>query len=116
MGEKKNYNLQSGVTKYQLGAASTIEWLADKTAYKARVLLEHKVSHDVVAINSLHEEFEDAERAIDVVTDSLNGVAKRFVYNIFAETIETHTSPKPGGGTINVFEVQALIWSFMRKP
>lgn len=115
MGDKTNYNLQSGTTPYQLGGASTIEWLADTKTYKGRALIENKTTHDVVAFNSLHTEFIDAERAIDLIADAFSNSGGRVVYNVFAETLETHTSPRPGGGSIHVFEVRPLIWSFLRR-
>ena len=113
VGEKKNYNLQPGVTEYQLWAASTIEWVVAQSKYKARALLEHKTSNNIVAINSWHEDFADAERTIDLVRNSLNGVGDRKVYNIWGETIEVHTSPRPDGSTVYVIEVLGLIWSMM---
>jgi hypothetical protein len=113
VGEKKNYNLQPGVTEYQLWSASTIEWVADQGKFKARVLLEQTVTKDIVALNSWHQDFADAERAIDLVRNSLNQVGDRRVYNVFGETIDVHTSPSPGGTSHYVIEVLALIWSMM---
>jgi hypothetical protein len=112
--EKKNYNLQTGVTEYQLWPFSTIERADAKNEYRARVMIQHKVTRDIVAFNSLHDDYADAERAIDIVSDSLSGVGERKVYNIFAETIETHTSDIGGGAPVNVSEVRPLIWSLQQ--
>jgi hypothetical protein len=111
VGTKNNYNLQPEVTNYQLWPFSTIEWVTDQNKYRARVLLKDKATNEVVAVNSWHEDFADAKAAIDLVSDSLNGVGERRVYNIFGEVIETHTSDMGGGTLTNVYEVQGLIWS-----
>jgi len=113
VGEKRNYNLQPNVTEYRLWSASTVEWVPNQSKYKARVLIEHKSTQDIVALNSWHQDFADAERAIDLVSDSLNQVGDRRVYNVFCETIEIHTSPSVGGSSHHVAEVLALIWSMM---
>jgi hypothetical protein len=114
VGERKNYNLQPGVTEYQLWPFSTIEWLAPENKYRARAIIQHKTTRDMVAINSWHQDFADAERAIDLVRNSLNGVGERRVYNIFAETIEMHTADIGGGPPVNVIEVLGLIWSMQQ--
>lgn len=114
VGERKNYNLQPGVTEYQLWPFSTIEWVVPENQYRARVILQHKTTQDMVPINSWHQDFADAEAAIDLVRNSLNGVGERRVYNIFGETIEMHTSDIGGGSPVNVIEVQGLIWSMMQ--
>lgn len=114
IGEKKNYNLQPGVTVYQLWPFSTIEWVVDQNKYRARAIVQHVTTRDLVAFNSWHEDFSDAERAIDLVSDSLSGVGERPVYNIFGETIEVHTADIGGGPPVNVTEVLALIWSMQQ--
>ena len=76
--------------------------------------MQHTTTQDIVAFNSWHQDFADAERAIALLSDSLNGIGARRVYNIFAETIEVHTSDLGGGTIVNVSEVQALIWSMMQ--
>ena len=115
VGEKKNYNLQPGVTEYELWSASTIEWVPDQNKYKARAIIKHKTTDDNVVINSWHEDYADAERAIDVIINSLSGVGERRLYNVFGETIEIHASHH-AGSVVNVIEVQGLIWSFLRYP
>jgi hypothetical protein len=110
VGEKKNYNLQTG-TDYQLWPYSTIEWVAAQSKYRARVIIEHKGNHDNIAFNSWHQDFADAERAIALVSDSLNGAGPRPVYNIFGETIEVHSADHGGGHVVSVVEVLALVWS-----
>ncbi len=115
VGEKKNYNLQPGVTEYTLWAASTIEWVAAQDKFHARVLVQNKTTKDIVVFNSWHQDFSDAERAIDLVSDSLNGVGERRVYNVFGETIEVHTSDMGGGSPTSVTEVRALIWSMLQS-
>ena len=107
LGERRNYNLQPDVTEYQLWPFSTIEWVAAEKKYRARAVIQHKTTGDIVAFNSWHQDFADAERPIELVSDSLGGVGQRRVYNIFGETIEVHTS----GGGLNVTEVLSLIWS-----
>jgi len=111
VGEKENYNLQPDVTEYELWAASTIEWDISENKFKARVILAHKTESHHVVINSWHHDFADAERAIDLVRDSLLGVGDRKIYNVFGETIEVHTSPRPGGTSVQIIEVRGLIWS-----
>ena len=68
----------------------------------------------MVAFNSWHEDFGDAERAIDLLSDSLSEVGERHVYNIFGEIIEVHTADIGGGPPVHVFEVLALIWSMQQ--
>lgn len=108
---KANYNLQPGVTEYRLWPFSTIEWAADQKRFIARGMVEHKTTKDIVAFNSSHEDYADAERAIDLLADSLNGTGQRRIYNIFAETKEVHMSDHGGGQIVTVTEVTPLIWS-----
>lgn len=110
-GEKANYNFQPEVTEYRLWPFSTIEWVAGQDRYRARVIVQNRTTQNLVAFNSWHQDFSDAERAIALVSDSLNGAGERKVYNIWAETIEVHTADIGGGTIVNVIEVQALIWS-----
>lgn len=114
-GEKNNYNLQPGVTPYTLWPFSTIEWVTDQRKYRARVILQEKATKNMVAVNSWHEDYADAERAIALVSDSLNNIGPRRVYNIFAETLEVHTSDIGGGTTVTVSEVLGLIWSMQQS-
>ena len=114
IGERKNYNLQPEVTEYQLWPFSTIEWVVDQAKYRARAIIQNKTTKDMIAFNSWHEDFGDAERAIALLSDSLNGIGDRRVYNVFGETIEIHTSDLGGGTIVNVFEVLALIWSMQQ--
>jgi hypothetical protein len=111
VGEKKNYNFQPGVTEYDLWPFSTIEWVAEGSRYRARVIVRHTATKNMVAFNSWHQDFADAERAIGLVSDSLNGIGPRRVYNIFGEILELHSSDLGGGTIVTVAEVQALIWS-----
>jgi hypothetical protein len=111
IGEKKNYNFQPEVTEYALWPFSTIEWVASEGKYRARAIVQHKTTHNIVAFNSWHQDFGDAERPIDLLRHSLQGTADRPIYNIFGETIEVHTSDIGGGSVVNVTEVLALIWS-----
>jgi hypothetical protein len=112
--ERRNYNLQTGVTEYQLWPFSTIERVHGKNEYRARVMIQHKVTKNIVSFNSMHENYADAESAIDLVSDSLSGIGERRVYNVFGETIETHTSDIGTGAPIQVAEVRALIWSLQQ--
>jgi hypothetical protein len=114
VGEKRNYNLQPEVTEYQLWPFSTIAWEAAQNRYRARAIIRHKTTHDMVVFNSWHQDFADAERAIALVSDSLNGLGPRRVYNIFGETIEVHSADIGGGSPVNVTEVLALIWSMQQ--
>jgi hypothetical protein len=75
------------------------------------VILQHTTTDNLVAVNSWHQDFADAERAIDLVSDSLSGVAERHVYNIFDETIGVHTADIGPGPAVTVTEVLGLIWS-----
>ena len=114
IGERKNYNLQPQVTEYQLWPFSTIEWVVEQDKYRARAIIQHKTTKDMVAFNSWHQDFSDAERAIALLADSLNGIGDRRVYNVFGETIEVHTADLGGGLVVNVIEVLALIWSMQQ--
>ena len=67
---------------------------------------ENKGVTELVFFNSYHKNFDDAERAINFVVE---GKASGKLYNIFAETIEVHTSPSFSGPII---EALALIYSF----
>jgi hypothetical protein len=115
MAKKQNYNLQPGVTEYELWPFSTIEWLPKDGKFKARAMVQHKTTHDNVVFNSWHQDYGDAARAIDLVRHSLKGTAERPVYNVFGETMETHTADH-GNETVKVIEVRALIWSMTEKP
>lgn len=114
IGERKNYNLQPEVTDYQLWPFSTIEWVVDQSKFRARAIIQNKTTKDMVAFNSWHQDFSDAERAIALLADSLNGIGDRHVYNVFGETLEIHTADIGGGTLVNVFEVLALIWSMQQ--
>lgn len=116
IGEKKNYNFQPGVSQYLLWPFSTIEWEPKECKYKARVIVRHQTTNDSIVFNSLHQDFSDAERAIDIVRQTLAGTAERPVYNIFGETIDIHTSDHGGGTLVNVTEVLVLIWSMTERP
>lgn len=107
VGEKKNYNFQG--KDYTFWPFGTIEQIASERRYRARAMVA-TASGDNIAFNSYHEDYRDAERAIDVVREALNG--KGTLYNIFAETIEVHTADHGGGKIVTVCETQALIWSF----
>lgn len=113
-GQKNNYNFQPGVTEFSPYPVSTIEWVAAEKKFQARVIVTHKTTGDNVVFNSWHEDFADAERAIDLVNDSLLGIGTRRVYNIWGETMETHMSDHGGGNMVRVTEVRALIWSMDR--
>jgi hypothetical protein len=115
IGEKNNYNLQPEVTEYKLWPFSTIEWATTENKFHARVIVQHKTSNDMVVFNSWHQDFNDAERAIALVSDSLRGVGERRVYNIFGEVTEVHTSDIGGGTIVNVIEVLALLWSMQQS-
>jgi len=52
IGEKKNYNFQPEVTEYDLWPFSTIEWVAAEGKYRARAMVQHNTTHDMVAFNS----------------------------------------------------------------
>lgn len=116
IGEKKNYNFQPGVSQYVLWPFSTIEWEPNEGKYKARVIVRHQSTNDSIVFNSWHQDYADAERAIDIVRHTLDGTAERPVYNIFGETIDMHTSDHGGGNVVNVTEVLALIWSMTENP
>jgi hypothetical protein len=98
VGERRNFNLQPGVTEYRLWPFSTIEWITAENRYRARAIVEHNTTHDNVAFNSYHPEYSDAERVIAAISDSLRGVGARRVYNVFGEVIDVHTADH-GGGT-----------------
>ena len=110
-GAKENYNLQPEVTVYRLWPFSTIEWVPVEGSYRARAIIQHKKSGAIVAFNSWHEDYSDAKAAIDLLSDSLNGIGNRRIYNVYGETLEVHTSDIGGGKVVNVTEVLGLIWS-----
>jgi hypothetical protein len=104
VGEKKNYNLKD-YTQYSIG---TIEWVPSQNRYQARVGFTG--AEGFVFFNSYHQSFADAQHAINFVKD---GKGNGYLYNIFAETIEVHTTPTPGpNGETTVVEVLSLIYSF----
>ncbi|MBM3163548.1 MAG: hypothetical protein FJZ79_09640 [Chlorobi bacterium] len=110
-GAKANYNLQPEVTVYRLWPFSTIEWVPVEGSYRARAIIQHKKCGDIVAFNSWHGDYSDAKAAIDLLSDSLNGIGSRRIYNVYGETLETHTADIGGGNVVNVTEVLGLIWS-----
>ena len=57
LGEKKNYNFQPEVTEYKLWPFSTIEWVPAEGKYKARAIVQHKTTHDMVVFNSWHQDY-----------------------------------------------------------
>ena len=65
LGEKKNYNFQPEVTEYKLWPFSTIEWVPAEGKYKARAIVRHKTTHDMVVFNSWHQDYGDAEPSGD---------------------------------------------------
>ena len=99
-GERNNYNL-SQYTQYHV---STIEYVVAEKRYRARIGFTN--SDGYVFFNSNHEDFLDAEHTINFVKE---GKTSGKLYNIFAETIEVHTSPSLG----QVTEVLSLIYSFV---
>jgi hypothetical protein len=109
VGESKNYNFQG--SDYTFWPFGTIEQLPDDEhyKYKARAIVADS-SDDMVVFNSFHQDYADAERAIAVVREALT--ADGPLYNIFAETLESHSSDLGGGKIVNTCETLALIWSF----
>jgi hypothetical protein len=108
VGERRNYNFQG--TEYTFWPYWTIEQLAaGERRYKARAIVTDTRGNNVV-FTSYHEDYLDAERAIDAVRESLTGDGA--LYNIFAETIEIHTADHGGGHIVQVVETLVLIWSF----
>lgn len=104
IGEKKNYNLKD-YTIYSIG---TIEWLPAENRYRARVGFTG--AEGFVFFNSYHQSLTDAQYTIEFVK---TGNATGKLYNIFAQTIEIHTTPTPGpNGEKTVVEVLGLIYSF----
>lgn len=104
VGEKKNYNLVN-YTQYSIG---TIEWEKAENRYKARVGFTG--DEGFVFFNSYHQDFNDAQHTINFVKD---GKTSGALYNIWAETIDVHTTPTPGPhGETTVVEVLSLIYSF----
>jgi len=115
VGDRENYNFQPGVSPYVLWPFFTIEWEPDENRYRARVIVKHKDTSNLVAFNSLHQDYSDAERAIDNLRESLAGTSKRPIYNIYGETISVRTTAIPSGGTWSM-EVQVLIISMNEVP
>ncbi|MFI5251613.1 MAG: hypothetical protein ACHQQQ_04180 [Bacteroidota bacterium] len=111
VGDKQNYNLQHGVTQYELYPFSTIEWVDAQSKYRARAMVQDKNTGDDVIFNSWHTDFADAERAIAIVADSFTATSGRYLYNIWGEIIEIHTADHGGGHVVSVTEVQTLLWS-----
>jgi len=109
VGERRNYNFQDPAN-YSLWPFTTIEQLPAEKRYKARVAVVGG-THDAgihVVFNSYHDDFGDAERAINFVREKM---PTGELYNVFAETIEVHTSDVGGGTLVTVAEVLALIYS-----
>jgi hypothetical protein len=101
VGEKKNYNL-AGYTQYHV---ATIEATATPKGYRARIGFVGPEGH--VFFNSEHQDFDDAERMVNFVRE---GKKSGRLYNIFAKTLEVHTSPGPP--PVTVVEVLGLIYSY----
>lgn len=101
VGEAKNYNL-AGYTQYYV---ATIEATASPKGYRARVGFVGPEGH--VFFNSEHQDFADAERMVNFVKE---GKSSGRLYNIFAKTLEIHTSPGPP--PVTVVEVLGLIYSY----
>ena len=102
VGEKRNYNL----VNFDLYAVGTIEYEPAENRFHARIGFENKDETEHVFFNSYHQDFNDAERAVNFVKE---GKANGKLYNIYAETIDIHTSPSFPG---SIIEVLALIYSF----
>ena len=102
VGEKRNYNL----IKFDLYSVGTIHYEPAENRFRSRIGFAHKEVTEHVFFNQYHQDFNDAERAINFVKE---GKANGKLYNIFGETIEIHTSPSFSG---NIIEVLALIYSF----
>lgn len=115
VGDRENYNFQPSISPYVLWPFFTIEWESEENRYKARVIVKHKETLNLVAFNSLHHDYSDAERAIDNLRETLAGTSKRPIYNIFGETISVRTTAIPSGGATSV-EVQVLIISMNEAP
>jgi hypothetical protein len=111
VGERRSYSLQPGYTEYELWPFSTIAWVAEKGKYQARAIMQHKTTFDAVVFNSWHEDFADAERAIDLLSNSLRGVGERRVYFISGEIIAVSTSPPGSGSHPSTTEVLVEMWS-----
>ncbi len=56
----------------------------------------------MVTFHSGHENYGNVERAIDLVSDGLNGVREHYVYKIVGETIEIHMADIGGGPPVEV--------------
>jgi hypothetical protein len=109
VGEKRNYNFQDPAN-YSLWPFTTIEQLPAEKRYRARVAIVGG-THDSgihIVFNSYHKDFSDAERAINFVREKMPSGE---LYNIFAETIDVHTSDVGGGSIVTVAEVLALVYS-----
>ncbi len=111
VGEWRSYSLDPPNTEYELWPYSTIAWVAEKDKYRARVIIQHKTTFDAVVFNSWHEDFADAERAIDLLSNSLRGVGERRVYFISGEIIAVSTSPPGSGSHPSITEVLVEMWS-----
>ena len=113
VGEKRNYNFQNP-DNYELWPFWTIEQLPEKEqtkckCYVARVIVVGK-NHDKgvhFAFNSCHQDFNDAERAIDFARAKM---PTGELYNIFGETIDVHSSDI-GDRLVTVAEVKVILWS-----
>lgn len=104
LGEKKNYNLRN----YEFYAIGTIEYDPSSGLFKARVGFTG--AEGFVFFNSYHKNFDDAHYTVNFIKD---GKASGKLYNIFAQTIEVHTTPTPGPhGETTVVEVLGIIYSF----
>ncbi len=111
VGERRSYSLDPPTTEYELWPYSTIAWVAEKGKYRARVIIQHKTTFDAVVFNSWHEDFADAERAIDLLSNTMRGVGKRRVYFISGEIIAVSTSPPGSGSHPSITEVLVEMWS-----
>jgi hypothetical protein len=119
VGERRNYNFQDH-DNYEVWPFSTIEALAESEQSgckcdRARVIVVGgKLDKGInIAFNSYHQDFSDAQHAIDFAKEK---IPTGELYNVFGETIDVHTSDHGGGHLVTVVEVKALIWSMQQLP
>lgn len=79
------------MVNFDLYSVGAIVYKPAEDRFHFRVGIENKGVTEYGFFNCFHDNFDDAERSINIVVVESNAGGK--LYNVFAETIEVHTSP-----------------------
>ena len=113
IGEKKSYIFAQDTTQFKLWFMSAIEWVPTDGKFRACVAVKYKSSDDLVSFRSWHQDYNDAERVITHMRQTMNGTAEKPINHIYGETISIHKVKTVSGNTYNVTEVLPIYWVMM---